>query len=89
MKQSRDGIPKNVLKEIFPKKRNSTPVSEQIYLHLRRMIVSKTLSKGQRLLRWEFVQMFDVHERIVSEAFSKLRKGGLVISKDGVASFVA
>lgn len=81
MKRFRDGIPYKVLKDIFPKKRHSTPDSGQIYRHLRRMIGSKKLSKGQRLLRWEFVQMFDVHERIVSEAFSKLRKDGLVIAR--------
>jgi len=89
MKQFSDGIPSKVLKEILPKKHNSSPVSEPIYLHLKRMILSGKLKKGQRLLRWKFVQICDVSEWTVTEAFSKLRKEGLVIIKGGGGSFVA
>ena len=89
MKQFGDGIPRKVLKEILPKKHNSSSVSEPIYLHLKRMILSGKLKKGQRLLRWKFVQIFDVGECTVTEAFSKLRKEGLVIIKGGGGSFVA
>ena len=89
MRQFRDRIPNKVLKEIFPKKLNSSPVSEQIYFDLKRMILSGKLKKGQRLLRLEFVQIFDVSEGTVSKAFSQLRKDGLVIIKSGVGSVVA
>jgi DNA-binding GntR family transcriptional regulator len=89
MKRFGDGIPNKVLKEIFPKKHHSSPISEPIYFHLKRMILSGKLKKGQRLLRWKFVQIFDVSERTVTEAFSKLRKEGLVTIKPGVGSVVA
>jgi len=86
---NRDRVPNKVLKEIFPKKLNNSPVSEEIYFHLKRMIFSGKLKKGQRLLRWELVQIFDVNETAVSKAFSHLRKDGLVIIKGGVGSVVA
>lgn len=89
MKRFGDGIPNKVLKEIFPKKPNKSPVSEQIYLHLKHMILSGKLEKGQRLLKWKFVQIFDVNEGTVSRAFYQLRKDGLVIIKGGRGSFVA
>jgi DNA-binding GntR family transcriptional regulator len=89
MKQFADGIPNKVLKKIFPQKLNSSPASEPIYLHLKRMILSGKLKKGQRLPRWEFVRNFDVYERDVFEAFSQLRKEKLVIFKPGKGSVVA
>jgi len=70
MKQFGDGIPNKVLKEIFPKKLNWGHTNEQIYTHLKQMIHSGKLRKGQRLLRLEFVQIFDVNEGTVSKAFS-------------------
>ena len=87
MKQFGDGIPNKVLKEIFPKKHSRSPVSEPIYLHLKRMILSGKLKKGESLLRWKFVLIFDVNERDVSKAFSQLREDGLIIYK-GRRSFV-
>ncbi len=88
MKQSRDGIPKKVLKEIFPKKLNRGLAFEQIYTHLRQIILSGKLKKGQKLVRLEFVQIFEVNEGTVSNAFSQLKKDGLIIDK-GRRSFVA
>ena len=88
MKRSRDGIPNKVLREVFPKRINRSLATEQIYTHLRQMILSGKLKKRQKLLRLEFVQMFNVNEGTVSKAFSQLRKDGLVISK-GRRSFVA
>ena len=88
MKRFGDRIPNKVLREIFPKRLNRSLATEQIYTHLRQMILSSKLKKGQKLLRLEFVQMFNVNEGTVSKAFSQLRKDGLVISK-GRRSFVA
>ena len=88
MKRFRDGIPNKVLKEIFPKRLNRSLAAEQIYNHLKQMILSGKLRKGQRLLRFEFVQIFNVNEVTVSEAFSQLKKDGLIIIK-GRRSFVA
>jgi DNA-binding GntR family transcriptional regulator len=87
-RSNRDRIPNKVLREIFPKKLNSTPVSEQIYSHLKQMILSGKLRKGQRLLRWKFVQIFDVKETAVTEAFSKLKRDGLITVRHRMGSFV-
>ena len=88
MKRYGDGIPNKVLKEILPKKHSRSPVSEHLYLHLKRMILSGQLAKGQSLLRWKCVLIFDVNEWDVSKAFSQLREDGLIIYK-GRRSFVA
>ncbi len=88
MKRFGDGIPKKVLKEIFPKRLNRSSVAEQVYALLKQMILSRNLKKGKRLLRLEVVKIFDVDEWIVSEAFSQLKKDGLIIIK-GRRSFVA
>jgi DNA-binding GntR family transcriptional regulator len=82
-------IPDEVLKEIFPKKIERSLISEQIYSYIKKMILSGKLKKGQRLLRWDFIQIFEVNEAAVSGAFSKLRKDGLIISKGNKGSFVA
>ena len=89
MKRYGDEIPNKVLKEIFPRKLAGHEAPEELYTHLKKMILSGKLRKGQRLLRWKFVQIFDVSEWTVMEAFSKLRKDGLVIIKGGGGSFVA
>jgi DNA-binding GntR family transcriptional regulator len=89
MKRFQDGIPKKVLQEIFPQKPNKSPVSEQIYLHLKHMILSGKFKKGQRLLRSELVQILDVNEGTLSGVFSQLIKEKLVIIKPGEGSFIA
>lgn len=78
-----DRIPPKVLKQIFPERLNRSPASEEIYKHLKQMILSGKLKKGQRLLRSDFLQIFDVNEGTLSKAFPKLRKDGLVITKGG------
>jgi len=89
MKRFSDRIPNKVLKEVFPSRLNRRPASEQIYTHLRQMILSGKLRKGQRLLNWKFVQIFDVNEGTVSKAFAQLKKEGLIIIKPGEGSVVA
>jgi DNA-binding GntR family transcriptional regulator len=81
-------VPDEVLKEIFPKKLKRSSVSEQVYSYVKSMILSGKLKKGQRLLRWKFAQIFDVNETVVSEAFCKLKKDGLIISKGNKKLFV-
>ena len=84
----RNRIPNEVLKEIFPQKFKRSPASDQVYSSLKRMILSGELKKGQRLLRWELAQIFDVSEPMISEAFSKLKKDGLIINKGNTGTFV-
>lgn len=83
-----DRIPDKVLKEIFPKKIKRSLASEQVYSHLKRMILSGKLKKGQRLMRWRFIQIFGVDETVVAMAFFRLKKDGLIISKGNIGSFV-
>jgi len=88
MKVSGDRIPDEVLKEIFPKRFNRGPATKQIYAHLRKMIISGKLKKGQKLLQEEIAENFRVSRMTASIVFSQLRKNGLVVSKKGVGSFV-
>ena len=89
MIKPRDRIPDEVLKEIFPRKLNRCRASEAVYAQLKKMILSGKLRKGQRLLREEIAQNFDLSEMVVSIAFLRLKKDGLVIVKGGLGSFVA
>ena len=88
MKKSRNRIPDEVLKEIFPRKFNRSLGSERVYNQLKHMILSGKLKKGKRLYREKIAQDFDVGCTAVSEAFSRLKKDGLVIVKHTVGSFV-
>jgi len=89
MKTSRNRIPDEVLKEIFPQKIKRSLGSERVYNQLKRMILSGKLKKGKRLYREKIAQDFDVGCTAVSEAFSRLKRDGLVIVKHSVGSFVA
>jgi DNA-binding GntR family transcriptional regulator len=88
MRQSTDRIPNEVLKEIFPTKLKRSLVSEQVFSHLKRMILSGELKKGQKLLQDEMAQAFNVSKLAVAIAFSRLRKDRLVITKRRVGTFV-
>ena len=88
MKKSKDGIPDEVLEEIFPRKLNRSLSTEQIYIHLKKMILSGKLKKGQKLLQEKIAQDFRVSRVTVGIAFSQLKKDGLIISKRGRGSFV-
>ena len=89
MRKSRNRIPNEVLKEIFPKKIKRSLGSERVYVQLRKMILSGKLKRGMRLYREKIAQDFDVGCTAVSEAFSRLKRDGLVIVKHTAGSFVA
>ena len=88
-RSNKNKIPDEVLKKIFPRKLNRCRASETVYTQLKKMILSGKLKKGQRLLREEIAQNFNLSEMVVSIAFSQLKKDGLIIVKGGVGSFVA
>ena len=88
MKKSKDGIPDDVLKEIFPKRFKRSLAAKQITTHLRQMIRFGKLKKGQKLLQEKIAQDFRVSRVTVAIAFSQLKKDGLIISKRGTGSFV-
>jgi DNA-binding GntR family transcriptional regulator len=89
MRKSKRRIPDEVLKEIFPRKLKRSLASERAYSQLKQMILSGKLKKGKRLFREKIAQDLDVSYTAVSEAFSRLKKDGLVIIKGSVGSFVA
>jgi len=89
MRKSKHRIPDAVLKEIFPQKIKRSLGSERVYNQLKHMILSGKLKKGKRLYREKIAQDFDVSYTAVSEAFSRLKRDGLVIIKHSVGSFVA
>ena len=89
MKRFRDGIPKKVLKEIFPKRLNRRSLAtERVYNHLEQAILSGKLKKEHRLLQEKVAQDFKVSRMTAAIAFSQLKKDGLIIAKRGVGSFI-
>ncbi len=88
MNLAKDRIPDELLKEIFPKRLNKSLSTEQIYLHLKKMIISGRLKKGRKLLQEEIAQDFRVSRVTASIAFSQLKKDRLIISKRGRGSLV-
>jgi DNA-binding GntR family transcriptional regulator len=82
-------MPKEVIKNIFPRKLKRHHVSEDIYFQLRHGIVSGKLKKGDKLIRDAIAADFDVSERIVTDVFAQLKKEGLVIVIGNSGSFVA
>jgi DNA-binding GntR family transcriptional regulator len=88
MKITGSRIPDDVLKEIFPKRFNKSLATKQIYTHLRQMILSGKLKRGQKLLQEKIAQDFRVSRVTAGMAFSQLQKDRLIISKRGAGSFV-
>ena len=81
MEKSTNGIPKEVLDEILPKKLKRWGASEEVYSQLKQMILSGKLRKGKRLWRAEVAQKLNVNETAVAKAFSQLKKDRLIIVK--------
>jgi DNA-binding GntR family transcriptional regulator len=88
MMGSREKIPDEVLKEIFPRKLKRSLASEWVYSQLKQMIFSGKLKKGHKLMQDGIAQDFNVSKVAVGLAFSQLKKDGLIISKVGTGSFV-
>jgi DNA-binding GntR family transcriptional regulator len=81
-------IPDELLKEMFPKRLNKSLSTEQIYTHLKKMILSGRLKKRQKLLQERIAQDFRVGRVTVGIAFSQLKKDGLIVSKRGRGSYI-
>ena len=82
-------IPDEVLKEIFPEKMNRYEASEKVYTHLKKMILSGKLKKGQRLTYDGIANDFFVSRALVHKVIIQLKKDRLIISKWRKGSFVA
>jgi DNA-binding GntR family transcriptional regulator len=88
IKESRDRIPDEVLRGIFPKKISRYQSSDRVYTQLKNIILSGKLKKGESLSYQKIVQEFNVSRDIAHRVISQLNKDGLIISKRGVGSFV-
>ena len=89
MRKSRDRIPDEVLREIFPEKLRRRETPEELYTLLKKMILSGKLKKGQKLTYDGTALDFNVSRGIVHNVISRLKKDGLIISKWRKGSFVA
>ena len=85
---AKDRIPDELLKEIFPEKLDKGLSADEIYSHLKKVIISGKLKKGQKLLQERIAQDFRVSRVTAGIAFSQLQKDRLIISKRGRGSFV-
>jgi len=88
MKTRKDRIADDLLREIFPRKLKRRLSTKQTYIHLKNMIISGRLKKGQKLLQKEIAKDFRVSRATAAKAFIRLKKDGLIVSKKGVGSFV-
>ena len=73
----KDRIPDEVLKEIFPQKLKKRGAPEDLYIHLKKMILSGKLKKGQKLTYDGIALDFNVSRGIVHNVISRLKKDGL------------
>ncbi|MGZ3559742.1 MAG: GntR family transcriptional regulator [Thermodesulfobacteriota bacterium] len=76
-----DRIPDKILREIFPKKLNRHEAPEELYIGLKKMILSGQLQKGQKLTYEGIALDFNVSRGIVHKVISQLKKDQLIISK--------
>jgi DNA-binding GntR family transcriptional regulator len=81
MSRPKERIPDEVLKEIFPKKLKKRGAPEDLYIHLKKMILSGKLKKGQKLTYDGIALDFNVSRGIVHNVISRLKKDRLIISK--------
>ena len=79
MRRSKNRIPGEVIKEIFPRELGRDQAPNRVYTQLKEMILSGKLKKGKRLLREEIARNFNVSETAVAKAFSHLKKDRLII----------
>ncbi len=78
MKRFGDGIPKKVLKEVFPNKLNSRGLAtEELYTELRKMILSGKLMKKEGLTPGSIAQHFNISIPRVYNVISRLKEDGL------------
>ena len=89
MRRPKERIPDKVIKEIFPKKLKWGGIPEDLYIHLKKMILSGKLKKGQKLTYDGTALDFNVSRGIVHYVISRLKKDRLIISKWRKGSFVA
>jgi len=80
MKRFGEGIPKKVLKDIFPKRLiRRSQATEEVYTNLKRTIRSRKLKKGQKLTLRDIAQHFNVSIPMAHKVISQLKEDGFII----------
>jgi len=82
-------IPDEVLKDIFQKKLNKRSMNGDVYQRLKRMILSGKLKEGQKLIQEGIALHFNVSRQTVRNAFLRLEKDRLIISRYRKGAFVS
>jgi len=82
-------IPDTIIGEIFPRKVKRSLLSEEVYDQLKKMILSRKLRKGQRLVEEKLALRLNVSRNPVQTALLRLREENLVIWKYKRGTFVA
>ncbi len=82
-------IPDDVLKEIFQRKLTRRNINRDVYQKLKKMIFSGKLKDGQRLIQEAVALHFNVSRQTVRNAFTKLEKDKLIISRYKRGVFVS
>ena len=82
-------IPDEVLEEIFPEHVRRVSLSDELYIQLKRLILSGKLKKGQKLSLNKLALDLNTPIPLIRPAFQKLEKEGLIISRGKKGSFVA
>ncbi len=81
-------IPEQVLKEIFQKKLKRDYLSSEVYNKLKKMILSKKLKKGDRLVQEKLALQFNVSRQTIRTVFQQLKKEKLIVWKYREGTFV-
>ena len=81
-------VPEEILKEIFRRKLKRRDLSSQVYNKLKKMILSGTLKKGERLVQEKLALRFNVSRQTVIFALRQLKKDKLIVVKYRRGAFV-
>jgi DNA-binding GntR family transcriptional regulator len=82
-------VPEEVLKEIFRRKLKRRDLSSQVYDKLKKMILSGTLKRGERLVQEKLALRFNVSRQTVIFALRQLKKDKLIVVKYKRGAFVS
>jgi DNA-binding GntR family transcriptional regulator len=85
----KNGIPIDVIREIFPRKPQKSTLTDLVYGRLKKMILKGELGKGQRLVEEKLAHGLDVSRTPVRLALYQLEEEKLVIRKTEKGIFVA
>ena len=85
----KNAVPEEVIKEIFQRKLKRRNLNYEVYHKLKKMIVSGTLKKGERLVQEKLALQFDVSRQTIIFAFQQLKKDKLIIIKHKKGAYVS